>query len=52
MADPFRLPSRQEVARARQLVNKINEEKDFLSEEDLDAIGPRGHDLRRKVKEA
>jgi hypothetical protein len=52
MADPFGPPSPPEVAQARQLVNKINEEKGFLSEEDLDEIGPRGHELRRKIEEA
>ncbi|KAK5625070.1 hypothetical protein RRF57_000786 [Xylaria bambusicola] len=40
------------VVEARQLVEKIKDEKGFLSEDDLDAIGPPGSRIRQKVENA
>ncbi|KAI0112046.1 hypothetical protein GGR51DRAFT_53809 [Nemania sp. FL0031] len=40
------------VTEARRLISQINKEKGFLSEEDLDRIGPPGSDTRRMVEDA
>ncbi|KAI1180599.1 hypothetical protein F4777DRAFT_528566 [Nemania sp. FL0916] len=50
MTSPKDVPTPAAVEKARQLVNRINEEKGFLSEEDLNAIGPPDYGPRRKVE--
>jgi hypothetical protein len=50
MALPINLHSLNAVAKAQRLVSQINEDRGFLSDEDLNEIGPPGYGPRRKVE--
>ncbi|KAI1359962.1 hypothetical protein F5Y08DRAFT_349207 [Xylaria arbuscula] len=52
MAAPVAAPYSISAAEARRLVDEIKEDKGFLTEEDLDKIGPPHSEIRRKVENA